>query len=294
MKLATDEAEVLRRIMDWAEGDERVRAVLLSSSRAIPGAPLDTLSDYDIAMLVADPAELARDETWLAAYGTPLLQVRDAESTAGVESRNVMVLYDDGTKIDYSLWPVELTARTVASGTPLGGFDDGFRVLLDRDGLTTSWPPPTHTAYIPPRPTAADFQALLEEFWFVTTYVAKYLWRDEFLPIKVILDYELKYLIVRRLLEWRAEIDHEWTVQPGFFGRGLQHFLDPETWHEFEATYVGPDREENWAALFRTIALFRRVAIGVARDLEYNYPRALDEQMMAYLTQIRELAAGRP
>jgi aminoglycoside 6-adenylyltransferase len=292
MKLATNEAEVLRRVMRWAEGDERVRAVLLNSSRAILGAPLDALSDYDVALLVADPAEMARDETWVTAYSTPLLQVRDAESTAGVENQNVMVLYNDGTKIDYSLWPAALTARTVAAGTPLGGFDDGFRVLLDKDGLTTNWHPPTHTAYIPPRPTAAEFQALIEEFWFVSTYVAKYLWRNEFIPIKVNFDYELKYLIVRRILEWRAEIDHDWRVQPGFFGRGLHRYLDPATWRELEETYVGPDREENWAALFRTIALFRSVAVGVARDLGYAYPQTLDDQMMAYLMQIRGLATG--
>lgn len=108
--------------------------------------------------------------------------------------------------------------------------------------------------------------------------------------MKVILDYEMKYLLVRRLLEWRIEIEHDWSLKPGFFGRGLKQYVDAETWAEFEATYGGPDREENWSALFQTIALFRRVAIDVVRMLGYAYPHSMDAQMMIYLQKIRGLS----
>jgi len=107
--------------------------------------------------------------------------------------------------------------------------------------------------------------------------------------MKVIFDYELKYLLVRRLLEWRIEIDCHWSFKPGFFGRGLEKGSDAGTWAQFEATYVGPEREDNWRALFETIELFRRVAIDVGRALGYDYPHAMDEQMMTYLQQIRDL-----
>ena len=53
------------------------------------------------------------------------------------------------------------------------------RVPLDKDQRTAGWKPPSYQAHIPTRPTEAEYQALVEEFWWVTTYVAKSLWRDE-------------------------------------------------------------------------------------------------------------------
>ena len=58
--LRTDEAEVLGRVLRWSESVATVRVVILESSRAIPSAPRDALTDYDVSFLVTDPA------TWQA------------------------------------------------------------------------------------------------------------------------------------------------------------------------------------------------------------------------------------
>ncbi|MDQ3693122.1 MAG: aminoglycoside 6-adenylyltransferase [Chloroflexota bacterium] len=289
MRLATDEAEVLAKIERWASGHDLIRLVLLTSSRAVPNGPVDLLSDYDIVLVVSEPEAFAETAEWVHGFGAPLIIVRDRESPDGIEKQSCMVLYDDGTKVDYSVWPLTVLAAIRTTGRLPEEFDVGYRVLLDKDGLAGELPPATYQAHIPAPPTAAEYRGVVEELWWVATYVAKYLWRDEFLPARVILDYELKYLLLRRLLEWQIELDHQWSIRPGFFGRGLQRSLDPETWAEFEATYTGADREQSWAALFRTIALFRRLAIGVGRDLGHEYPRELETKMMSYLRQIRDL-----
>jgi aminoglycoside 6-adenylyltransferase len=138
-------------------------------------------------------------------------------------------------------------------------------------------------------PTEEAFQTLVQAFWWVATYVAKNLWRDELGSVKVLLDHEMKDLLLRRLLEWRAAIDHGWSLKSGFFGRGLRRHLDAETWARFAATYVGPDRGDNWDALFAATDLFRRVAVGVGRALGYDYPHATDARVTASLRQIRLL-----
>ena len=289
MKVATDEAKVLSKIVRWAEAQDRIRVVLLESSRANPRAPLDVLSDYDVVLIVSDTRPYARGGDWSQGYGKPLLQVRDTERVFGLRKYNCMVLYDDGTKVDYSVWPLALVQRIQSRGRLPEDLDLGYRVLLDKDHLMRDLPSPTHTAHIPKRPSEQEYQSLVQEFWWCTTYVAKNLWRDEFMPMKVILDYEIKYLLVRRLLEWRIEIDHDWSAKPGFFGRGLEQHLDAATWAQLEATYTGPESEDNWQALFKTIDLFRQVAIDVGRALGYDYPHAIDAQVRAYLQQIRRL-----
>jgi hypothetical protein len=42
----------------------------------------------------------------------------------------------------------------------------------------------------------------------------------------------MKYQLLRKLLEWRIEIDHNWSWKPGATGRGLKKHLPSETWEQ--------------------------------------------------------------
>ena len=61
---------------------------------------------------------------------------------------------------------------------------------------------------------------------------------------------------------------------------------------ELESTYVGAGEQENWDALFKTIALYRRVAIEVGHHLGYSYPHELDRRAMEYLRKVQNLDRG--
>jgi aminoglycoside 6-adenylyltransferase len=103
------------------------------------------------------------------------------------------------------------------------------------------------------------------------------------------LDQDLKLETMRRLLEWRIEIDHHWSVKPGVYGRGLKHLLPSHIWSELASTYVALEVGTTWAALHRVIALFRQVALEVGNALGYTYPQEVDDQVSAYLEAIREM-----
>ncbi len=165
--------------------------------------------------------------------------------------------------------------------------DVGYRVLLDKDGGTTQWQPPTYRAHIPAKPTEAEYRALIDEFWWDTTYVAKALRRGELVFAKFALDYDAKFVALCRLLEWRIQLDYDWSVKPGAYGRGLERLRPTDVWAELARTYVGIEPDENWDALFATVALFRRVAKDVGGALGHAYPEELDERMTAYLDGVR-------
>ena len=144
-------------------------------------------------------------------------------------------------------------------------------------------------AHIPSPPSREEYETRIEVFFHEATYVAKHLWRDDLMAAKYNLDYAMKMIKLRQMLEWRMEIDHDWSVKPGAYGRGLKRHLTPETVLELESTYVGAREEENWDALFKTIELFRRVAIEVADHLGYAYPYDLDRRVVAYLHKVKRL-----
>jgi aminoglycoside 6-adenylyltransferase len=283
-----EEADVLKRLVAWAEAQPSVRALILTSSRARADETVDEFSDYDMIVAAADADAFLRDGGYALAYARPLACWGDEHDVLGLRTTFRGVVYEDGTKIDFTIWPAELLPRVAEEETLPEDLDVGYLVLLDKDGHTAAWKAPTYRAHIPPRPTEDEYRALVEEFWWSSTYVAKALWRGEVVFAKVVLDYYMKLGVLRRFLEWRIEIEHGWNVRPGVLGRGLERLLDHDIVDALHATYVGGDVDDNWDALFATAALFRRVAKQVGEALGYAYPQDVDDGITAQLRAVRD------
>jgi len=267
--------------------------MLLTSSRAIPDAPVDVFSDYDVILAVLDVHPFYEDRTWLEDFGSVLVVYRDPlEPYYGIPKSAYVTQYENGLKIDFTLWPVEILRRVAADPQLPDEFDAGYRVLLDKDHVTDGLKPPTYTAYIPTPPTETEYQTVVELFFHEATYVAKHLWRDDLMAAKYNLDHGMKLDNLRIMLEWRLEIDQHWSVKPGPYGRRLKKWLSPDLWAELGSTYTGAGLEANWKAMFRTIALFRKVAIEVGDRLGYPYPHDLDRRAVAYLQKVNNLVPG--
>ena len=276
---------VLARIVQTVTFSDEVLAVLLTSSRANPDAPLDRFSDYDIVLVVDDPAAWLADEGWISRVGEPLVMFRSGFTVDSVDVATRLVLYRDRTKVDYSIWPAGLLESIRSRGILPNVLDVGYRVLFDPRGLATDLPPPSFRAHIPAPPDETEFLAVVEEFWWESTNAAKNLARDELLPARYNLDVVMRDLLIRMLV-WYVETEWDWSWKPGATGRGLKQQLPGDIWAAVEATFTGPAISDNWDALFRLAAVFRRVARDVADRLGYAYPEALDRGVMEYLHEV--------
>ncbi|MBA3377880.1 MAG: aminoglycoside 6-adenylyltransferase [Chloroflexia bacterium] len=69
--------DVIRHLVEWADGRPEVQAMLLTSTRAIPHASIDAWSDYDVILVVADRHPLEMDRTWLNEFGEVLVDYWD-------------------------------------------------------------------------------------------------------------------------------------------------------------------------------------------------------------------------
>jgi aminoglycoside 6-adenylyltransferase len=282
--------EVIDSLIHWAQERESIRAMLLTSTRAIPGGAVDALSDYDVVLIVRDIHPFFEDRRWLEDFGEVLVVYWDPiypDPDYGIEKVANVTQYADGLKIDFTLWPVELLEKIVQAPSLQAELAAGYRVLLDKDGLTTGMQAPSYRAYLPTPPTNEEYQKAINDFFSDPPYVAKCLLRGELFPAKWCLDYDMKHVFLRPMLEWRAELDHNWSVPIGSLGKGLKKRLPPELWSDLEDTYAGGKTEENWEALFRTMALFRRAAMEVGEALGYEYPLALDERVTAFVKNMQ-------
>ncbi len=281
---------VIEKLIQWAEQRDSIRAMLLTSTRSIPNASVDIFSDYDVILIVKDIHPFFEDRRWLEDFGEVLVVYWDPIYPAdfGTEKFGNVTQYSDGLKIDFTLCPMEWLRKILQAPALPAELDAGYRVLLDKDTLTRGMKPPTYTAYIPVQPTNDVYQKIIEEFFSDAPYVAKCLWRDELLPAKWCLDYDMKHVYLRPMLEWRMELDHHWSVPARILGKGLKKRLPPELWSQLEDTYAGADIAANWEALFRTMALFRRVAMEVGERLGYAYPLDLDQRVTDFVKNMQQ------
>ena len=64
-----DQGEVISRLVRWADGKDLARAMLLTSTRARPRAPVDVLSDYDVGLVLEDIRRFFEPRFWLEDCG---------------------------------------------------------------------------------------------------------------------------------------------------------------------------------------------------------------------------------
>ncbi len=284
-------SDVISKLIEWAEKHNTIHAMLLTSTRAIPNASIDMLSDYDVVLVVEDIHPFHENRRWLEDFGEVLVVYWDPifpDPDYGIHKFGNVTQYSDGLKIDFTFFPMEWLRKVAQASALPAELDAGYRVLLDKDNLTEGMQPPTYTSYIPIKPTNELYQRHIEEFFSDAPYVAKCLLRGELLPLKWCLDYDMKHVYLRPMLEWLTGLHHDWSLPSGSLGKGLKKKLPPEVWSQLEATYTGADLPDNWEALFHTMALFRQVAMEVGKGLGYTYPLDLDQRVTDYVKQMHK------
>lgn len=279
------EHQVLAQLRDWADGTDGVRAIVLTSSRADPKRTPDPLSDYDVQVYVRDTRPFIASDAWLEPFGSIMVRwPTRPRPTADDDWVTQLVLFDDGVRIDFQITATEPRASD--------DLDNGYRVVVDGDGLTEALPPPTHASYLVTRPTAEAFDDRLNAFWWDIVYVAKALWRGELNYAKSMHEGTIRFDKLLPLIEWDVGVQHGWAVTVGLHGRWLHRHLDDATWERYLRTFAGADPEENWDALFATLDFVGVVGRRVAEALGFDYPDEVDAKVSRYIRAIKDLPRG--
>jgi len=278
------ESEMLYLILDTAQRDERVRAVIMNGSKVNPNAPKDFFQDYDVVYIVTEKESFLVDPGWVKVFGElMILQLPDEMSDPPPEGKDYygyLMQFADGNRIDLSLFPVSKLDKLEQDSLTL--------TLLDKDGILPTFPPPYDSTYIPKPPTSKAFFDCTNEFWWVSPYVAKGLWRQEIVYARHMLDLYVREELMK-MLNWYVGMKTDFQKSPGKLGKYLEKYLEPELWELLMHTYSDADYEHTWQALFSMGELFRRVAIPVAQHFGFDYLYGEDERVSAHLQHVHGL-----
>ncbi|WP_223829753.1 aminoglycoside 6-adenylyltransferase [Paenibacillus arenilitoris] len=279
------EQEMMDMIMNVANNDDRIRAVGMNGSRTNPKAPKDRFQDYDIVFLVNDMASFIDDKKWVDRFGSRIIMQTPEDMGLVPPERDgryaYLMLFDDGNRIDLTLCPVEMKDSW-------NGGDKLSVILLDKDGNLPRLSAPTDEDYWVKRPSPEYFADCCNEFWWVSTYVAKGLWRQEMLYAQDHLNLVLRPMLIR-MLEWQVGVDTDFSVSAGKNGKYLEQYLPRRSWEALMSTFPDGTYDGVWRALFAAGELFRRTAIDVAERKGYEYPIEDDRNVTAYLKRVRQM-----
>ena len=280
---------VIRKLIALGERHDSIRAMIMTSTRCNPNAPLDVFSDYDIEIFTEDPDQFGETDEWFESLGPVLVtqRLRQDWGEPCYRGWSRLVVYEDGTKVDFQVNHLQ-KLKDFTESLP-EEYHIGYTVLLDKDGRTASLEPPTYRAFIPSVPSGRYYASRVNDFWWDSTYVAKYLWREDLLAVKFMLEGDLIHLHLLQMLEWSIEIERGWNWRPGHYGRDIKKALHPDTYSQLAEAYAGGNIEELWESLLRTAALFRKVAIKVGDSLGYRYLYDLDRKVTIYHQTVRGL-----
>lgn len=278
--------EILQLIIDKAASDERIRAVLLNGSRVNPTVSPDAFQDFDIVFIVAKMDSFLADHGWTEYFGEKSMEqlpatmklYNDAETEQGTGFTYLM-LFTDGNRIDLTLYPLE----NIQDYKP----ESLTRVLLDKDEVFKKISPANENDYLIKRPSGKEFTDVCNEFWWVSTYVAKGLARNEITYAKECMETIVRPMFMKMIAWWIGN-KTDFLVNIGKGGRFMRKFISEEMYDEVLATYAGNNIEDNWKALFKMTELFAQIAKDVAANLNFFYRPDEEHNVIAYVHGLKQ------
>ena len=278
------EQDMFELIVDTARGDERIRAVILNGSRANPNAPRDIFQDYDVVYVVTEVASFKGDPDWIKRFGEMMILQLPDDMGYGPERDDggyaYLMQFADGNRIDLTLYPLTRLKEMERDSLTV--------LLLDKDGCIEPFPPPSESDYLPKPPTAKEYADCCNEFWWVSTYVAKGLWREEIIYAKYLMEQVVREELLK-MLTWYIGVKSQFLGNPGKFGKYFKEYLEAELWGMLLDSYADSSYDDTWESLDMMGDLFRRTAVPVAAHFGFEYPHGDDERVTAHLKHVRSL-----
>lgn len=282
------EQQMYDLILGYAKKHEDIRAVILNGSRANPNRIPDPFNDFDIVYLVQDVASY-KDKALDREYGEALFgDMLVCQRTDEGELFNDhfpefvcwLMQFADGNRIDLTVADIKNYEQYC--------YGDGLaEILLDKDGVLPQLPPQNESAYYITPPSQRLFFECRTEFWWVSPYISKGLWRGQILYAHEHLGFIRNMHM--HMLRWYAGALHGFEITVGKKGDKLAELLPTELWNDYLSTFARCDEDDIWRALFAACKAFTKISGLVAKHFNFSIEDQYDTQIPAFLEYTKTL-----
>jgi aminoglycoside 6-adenylyltransferase len=276
------EAEIIELILNIAKADERIRAVLLSGSRANPKIPKDMFQDYDVTYYVTDIKPYFNKPEWIdEKFGKPLIMQmpETMRFPCGDGNFNYLIIFPDGVRIDLSFD----FNKYVDNGEPA-------ITLLDKDngnGFLPLLDSPNDDLWHIKAPTEHFYFSCCNEFWWCLNNAAKGIARDE-LPYVMYMLNEIIRPELHYMIDWHIGIENGFSLSTGKNSKYIKRYLSKDLYAQYTATYSNGAYAEIWKSIDAICGLFHGLAVQVAEHFSFVYNQEEEDGMRKYMQIVKD------
>lgn len=274
------EEEVISQILNFAKQEEKVRVVMINGSRVNPNAPKDIMQDYDIVFFITNIEDISfkTNPAWIKRFGDIVILQQNGFNDS---SYIFLMQFKDGVRIDLRFCDISKIEEVIKEDTL-------SKILLDKDNMAPKLSSPNESIHYVKKPTKNEFERVLNEFWWIQTYIAKGIWRDELPYAKYMFDVILIDCI-KKVLSWEIGLRYNWKVNVGKCGKWFKRLLSEKRYNDFINLYPTVDYDDMWEKLFRAGSLIRNIGKVLAEKFGYTYPMQDDINVTEYINKIKNL-----
>lgn len=260
------EKEMLDLILNIAKQDKNIKAVCLNGSRVNEKIKPDIHQDFDIVYIVENLEDIIADLEWINQFGNRIItqfpEAQDLYPSELEERYPILMIFDDYNRIDLTLLSKNKLSEYLVE-------DKLIKILLDKDNLLPKNNSVSEASYWISKPYQKLFDECINEYYWVSTYVMKGIWRNELL-------YSIDHLnICRRMLllmlAWDKGYKFDFQVNFGKSFKYLPNYLGSNKNSELTSTYPHLNTNEIKEALYKMTEMFEYAAVMVSKKCKLNY-----------------------
>lgn len=260
------ENEILKLILNIAKQDKNILAVCMNGSRVNENVEPDKYQDFDIVFIVENLESMIVDLTWINQFGNRIItqfpEEQDLYPSELEERYPILMLFDDYNRIDLTLLSKHKLSEYLSE-------DSLVKVLLDKENLLPKNKRISESRHWINKPYQKLFDECINEFYWISIYVMKGIWRNELI-------YSIDHLNICRnmlllMLAWEEGEKFNFKINFGKNYKYLPNYLDTSKYETLIFTYPNLTSNEIRNSLYRMIDMFDAATLGVSNKCKLNY-----------------------
>ena len=260
------EKEMLNLILNIAKQDKNIKAVCMNWSRVNEKIKPDIHQDFDIVYIVENLEDIIADLEWINQFGNRIItqfpEAQDLYPSELEERYPILMLFDDYNRIDLTLLSKNKLSEYLVE-------DKLIKILLDKDNLLPKNNSVSEASYWISKPYQKLFDECINEYYWVSTYVMKGIWRNELLYLIDHLNICRRMLLL--MLAWDKGYKFDFQVNFGKSFKYLPNYLGSNKNSELTSTYPHLNTNEIKEALYKMTEMFDYAAVMVSKKCKLNY-----------------------
>lgn len=275
--------DLFQTVLDWASTQPDIESVILTGSLSRDDGRVDDLSDIDIELIGPAYKRLIADDSWLTSLA-PLTTVLKLDPSHDQRWPTRLAIFKSGVKVDFTLADTSRISEMCDSGELDIVFRRGFKVLIDKIGITKNLPDPIDGENLYATPTNEEYQYAVNVFWFEASHIPKYLARGDLWAAKLRDELLKKYCL--KMMMWQAAVSSNQSADIWHNGQRMKDWLAADIYNQVDGIFGTFDTASTIAALHAQITLFRRLSLDVAGHMGFDYPQVLDDDISAMIIKM--------